>query len=125
VTPPIFGPPLDGSNGFAVVGDSDGGAMDLVPTSDRAVGPMQFLPSSWRANEVDLTGDGAADPQNIYDAAATAAAYLCRSGPGLDDEARLRGAYFSYNHSLEYVDIVLGYAHGYRDAVPTLVSGRR
>lgn len=117
VTVPILGPPLDGSNGFAVVPDSDGGAFDGTATTDRAVGPMQFLPSTWRAMGRDLTGDGTADPQNIYDAAMGAAAYLCRSGP-LAEEARLRAAYLTYNRSQTYVDVVVGHAGSYRDVVP-------
>jgi membrane-bound lytic murein transglycosylase B len=80
---------------------------------------MQFLPGTWRTVGRDGTGDGVADPQNLYDAALSSGVYLCRSGPSLDtDEARLRAAYLTYNRSLEYVDIVLDHAHGYRDAVP-------
>lgn len=116
VTVPILGPPLDGSNGFAVVADSDGGALDGTASTDRAVGPMQFLPSTWRAMGRDLTGDGVADPQNIYDAAMAAAAYLCRSGP-LADEQRLRAAYLTYNRSQTYVDVVVAHATSYREAV--------
>lgn len=119
VNPPIYGPDLDGSNTFRVVPDSDGGALDATSRTDRAVGPMQFLPGTWRTVGRDGTGDGVADPQNLYDAALSSGVYLCRSGPSLGtDEARLRAAYLTYNRSLEYVDIVLDHAHGYRDAVP-------
>jgi membrane-bound lytic murein transglycosylase B len=117
VTPPILGPPLDGTNGFRVVADSDGGALDGDATTDRAVGPMQFLPSTWRTVGRDGTGDGRADPDNVYDAALGAGAYLCRSGD-LSGEQGLRAAYLTYNRSLTYVDTVLGFAHGYRDALP-------
>jgi membrane-bound lytic murein transglycosylase B len=117
VTPPILGPPLDGSNGFRVVADSDGGAYDGDATTDRAVGPMQFLPSTWRTVGRDGNGDGVADPDNVYDAALGAGTYLCRSGD-LSGEAGLRSAYLTYNRSLAYVDTVLGYAQAYRDALP-------
>ncbi|UDY36444.1 lytic transglycosylase domain-containing protein [Dermatobacter hominis] len=117
VTPPILGPPLDGSNGFRVVADSDGGALDGDATTDRAVGPMQFLPSTWRTVGRDGNGDGRADPDNVYDAALGAGAYLCRSGD-LSGEAGLRSAYLTYNRSQTYVDTVIGFAHGYRDALP-------
>ncbi|MEX0768904.1 MAG: lytic murein transglycosylase [Microthrixaceae bacterium] len=120
VTPPIFGPELNGSNSFAIVRDSDGGALDGTSATDRAVGPMQFLPSSWKAVARDGTGDGVADPQNLYDAALTAGVYLCRKGPGLNQDGPLRGAYFSYNRSQEYVRIVLEQARGYQRAVPQL-----
>jgi membrane-bound lytic murein transglycosylase B len=119
VTPPIYGPSLDGSNpAFAVVGDTDGGALDATSSTDRAVGPMQFLPGTWRVVGTDLTGDGTADPHNIYDAAASAATYLCRSGPNLSDPARLRAAVLTYNRSQTYADIVLERADGYAASVP-------
>lgn len=122
VEPPILGPPLDGTNGFRKVPDSDGGALDGDSVSDRAVGPMQFLPSTWRAVGRDGNGDGTSDPDNIYDAALGAATYLCRGG-AVADEVGMRRAYFSYNRSLSYVDTVTGLAFGYRDAValPSLI----
>lgn len=118
VSPPIFGPELNGSNSFAIVRDSDGGALDGTAATDRAVGPMQFLPSSWKAVARDATGDGVADPQNLYDAALTAGVYLCRKGPGLNQEGPLRAAYFSYNRSQRYVDIVMSQAFDYQRSVP-------
>lgn len=116
VTPPVLGPPLDGTTRWAVVHDTDGGALDGDPLFDRAVGPMQFLPGTWKAFARDGNGDGRADPNNIYDAAMGAAAYLCRSG-AVSDDAGLRRAYFSYNHSQTYVDTVVSEALAYRDAV--------
>src|SRR3954454_15357653 len=47
-TPQIKGPPLDGGQ-FAFIRDTDGGAFDGDSSVDRAVGPMQFIPSTWRA----------------------------------------------------------------------------
>lgn len=119
VEPPILGPPLDGSNGFRVVPDSDGGALDGDAANDRAVGPMQFLPGTWRTVGRDGTGDGKPDPDNVYDAALGAATYLCRSGD-LSAESTLRSAYLTYNRSLAYVETVLGYATAYRDALAGL-----
>lgn len=116
VTPPILGPPLDGTNGFRLVPDSDHGALDGDPLIDRAVGPMQFLPSTWRAVGRDGNGDGRAVPDNIYDAALGAAVYLCRSGSVAED-AGMRRAYLSYNRSQTYVDTVVSYAISYRDTV--------
>jgi len=112
-SPPILGIALDGSRGTAVIGDTDGGALDGDPSVDRAVGPMQFIPSTWERWARDGSGDGEADPQNLYDAARSAAAYLCASGPGLDQDAGLRRAFFSYNHSQAYVERVLGFVHEY------------
>lgn len=117
VDPPIIGPPLDGTNGFATIVDTDGGSSDGDASFDRAVGPMQFLPSTWRTVGRDGNGDGLADPDNIYDAALGAGIYLCRTGE-LSAEPNLRAAYLTYNRSQSYVDAVIGFAHEYRDAVP-------
>lgn len=110
---PIIGIQLNGSNATAVIPDTDGGAFDGDAAYDRAVGPMQFIPSTWRAYEADGNEDGVMSPFNMYDATLAAANYLCASSSGLSADSGLRAAYFSYNHSLAYVDNVLGYARGY------------
>lgn len=73
-----------------------------------AVGPMQFLPSTWAAYGADGDGDGVADPRNPADALSGAARLLCANGGG--DSARLPSAVWNYNHSDEYVRQVLGAA---------------
>src|SRR5215218_6123042 len=119
VSPRITGPPLDG-NGVASISDSDGGRWDGDATWDRAVGPMQFIPTTWRTLGRDGNGDGVADPNNLFDAAVSAAGYLCLSGGGsLADPARLRRAAYGYNHSWPYVDAVLGWARLYAGGVAT------
>lgn len=115
-TRPIIGPRLAGRP-FAVIRDSDGGAWDGDTAYDRAVGPMQFIPSTWRAWARDGDGDGTADPQSFYDATAAAAAYLCAGRTDLTDEGQLRAAYFSYNHSTAYVEAVLSAARRYQGAL--------
>lgn len=115
--PPILGPVLDG-NGTAAVADSDGGKLDGDRTWDRAVGPMQFLPSTWRTWGVDADGNGTADPQNVQDAAAAAAGYLCNGGADLRQPAALVAAVFSYNHSNDYVRAVLSAAQTYAKTTP-------
>jgi membrane-bound lytic murein transglycosylase B len=99
----IIGIGLTGENGTALVRDSDDGRLDGDPLLDRAVGPMQFIPTTWAIYRRDGNGDGASDPQNIYDAALAAGAYLCSSGRSLADAANLRSAYFAYNRSSTYV----------------------
>lgn len=113
----IIGPALDGTNGNALIPDTDGGLYDDDPVLDRAVGPMQFIPSTWAAWGRDGDGDGIRDPHTFYDATAGAAAYLCAGRSDLTDEAQLRAAYFSYNHSLAYVAKVLAAARRYQAAL--------
>ena len=109
---PIVGIPLDGTNETAVIPDTDGGKLDGDPVYDRAVGPMQFIPQTWERWKRDGNGDGIEDPSNIYDAALSAAAYLCASGPMVTDDDLTRG-YLSYNHSEDFAAAVLAYAQGY------------
>lgn len=114
VRPGIYGIPLDGSNGTTTIRDTDSGALDRDATWDRAVGPMQFIPGTWRTVGVDANGDGVKDPQNLGDAATAAAVYLC-SGPGdLSTPSGARAAVLRYNHSEAYADQVLAIAAGYR-----------
>jgi hypothetical protein len=81
LSPPIIGIALDGSPGVRAIPDTDGGRLDGDSTWDRAVGAMQFLPTTWARWGQRASGDGQApDPQNIDDAALSAARYLCASG---------------------------------------------
>ncbi|MFD3308359.1 lytic transglycosylase domain-containing protein [Streptomyces sp. NPDC058694] len=129
-TTPILGPVLNG-NGFARITDTDGGAYDGDTTHDRAVGPMQFIPSTWEWSGRDGNGDGKKDPNNIYDAALAAGGYLCRFGWDLSDKADLRRAILSYNNSTHYLNTVLSWLEYYRkgthevpDGTGTLPSSR-
>lgn len=64
---------------------------------------MQFIPQTWADWGVDADGDGAADPDDIDDAAAAAAAYLCADGHDLADHRGWIDAVGSYNHHEDYV----------------------
>jgi hypothetical protein len=116
ITPPIIGPILDGEDGTALVVDTDGGTLDGDASYDHAVGPMQFLPSSWLAFGADGDGDGAASPHNVYDAALSALRHLCTGGVSLDTDTGLTDALFSYNHSQAYVDEVMQWIRHYDQA---------
>ena len=116
-TVPVFGPPLDGTNGTRLIVDSDEGSLDLDPELDRAVGVMQFLPGTWKRWAEDQSGDRKSDPQNIYDAALASGKLLCSAASGLDTDDGLRKAYFAYNRSEDYVEKVLALAHSY-EALP-------
>ncbi|UGB35902.1 lytic murein transglycosylase [Microbacterium sp. cx-55] len=110
-TPTIRGAALDG-RGVAAIPDTDGGAWDGDAVWDRAVGPLQFIPATWSTWGADGNGDGAADPNQIDDAALAAARYLCASGE-MTTVGGWRTAVFSYNHLDVYVDDVARVAQQY------------
>ena len=112
-TSPILGPRLDGSGANAAIPDTDGGAFDGDTVWDRAVGPTQFIPSTWQAYGVDANGDGRADPNNAHDATTATGRYLCAGGLDLSDPGQLHDAVFRYNHSESYVATVLSWARRY------------
>jgi membrane-bound lytic murein transglycosylase B len=112
-TPGIFGIALDGSNNTARIADSDAGLYDSDAKFDRAVGPMQFIPSTWRVVGVDADGDAERNPQDIDDAALASAVYLCSGDDDLSTEAGQRASVFRYNHSQSYVDLVLSIMNAY------------
>ncbi|MDX3342616.1 hypothetical protein V5N34_15575 [Streptomyces baarnensis] len=105
---PIIGPALNGK-GFAAIPDTDQGRLDGDTRWDRAVGPMQFIPSTWAAWGTDGNDDGTAGPHNMYDAALTAGRYLCAGDRDLTDPSALREAILGYNRSNTYADTVLGW----------------
>lgn len=104
--PPIIGPALTGTE-FEAISDTDDGAFDGDIRWDRAVGPLQFIPSTWERWGADGDGDGVADPQQIDDAALAAAHYLCHGGRNLRLEADWIAAIGSYNGATSYLDKVV------------------
>jgi membrane-bound lytic murein transglycosylase B len=112
--PPIIGVPLDGGD-TDVVTDSDDGAIDGDTEHDRAVGPMQLIPQTWRNWHVDANYDGVEDPQNIDDAVSATAAYLCRSGTDMATEEGWRVAITSYNNATAYITNVAEAATRYAE----------
>ncbi|GAA3131216.1 lytic transglycosylase domain-containing protein [Streptomyces rectiviolaceus] len=119
---PILGPVLNG-NGFAKITDTDGGAYDGDKTHDRAVGPMQFIPSTWDTWAQDGNADGKKDPNNIYDAALAAGRYLCANDRDLSVDADLHKAILSYNHSTDYLNTVLSWLEYYREGTHEVPDG--
>lgn len=114
---PIYGPALDGTlPGNEVIKAASGGYV-------RAVGPMQFLPSTWDHYAADGNGDGVADPNNVFDAALAAGKYLCSGGLNLRDQAQELQAVLRYNNSTAYAANVLSWAAAYRTGgAPTQVT---
>jgi len=119
---PILGPVLDGGPGVAAIPDTDDGRWDTDETWDRAVGPMQFIPSSWTVHGEDGNGDGRSDPNNVTDAALASAGYLCSGERDVSVEKQRRQAVYSYNHSWDYVDLVLAWADAYAGGTPVLTG---
>lgn len=99
-----------GSYGGAVMSD-DGVVSPGIygpPTPyGRAVGPMQFLESTWAK-----FGAGA-NPQDIDEAAKATARYLCYGGRDLGSDADRRAAAFSYNHADWYVANIIAVYEDY------------
>jgi peptidoglycan hydrolase CwlO-like protein len=96
---------------LAAVGEveSDHGR-NMGPSSAGAMGPMQFLPSTWETSGVDGNGDGVANIMDPEDAIPAAAGYL-KIGGAPQDWYR---ALYSYNHADWYVKKVLAVAEAYR-----------
>ncbi|MBC9718861.1 lytic transglycosylase [Streptomyces sp. TRM66268-LWL] len=115
---PILGPRLDGRE-FALIRDTDGGQYDGDPEYDRAVGPLQFIPSTWKQWGADGDADGQRDPGNINDAALAAGLYLCAGDRDLAKPDQLDAAILSYNNSRTYVNTVLAWMRHYQQHTPT------
>ncbi|MFE6095680.1 lytic transglycosylase domain-containing protein [Streptomyces massasporeus] len=119
---PILGPQLDG-NGFALIKDTDDGAYDGNSSYDQAVGPMQFIPSTWAWAGRDGNDDGKKDPNNIYDAALAAGHYLCRNNWDLSQQGELDRAILSYNNSRDYLNLVMRWLEYYRKGTHEVPDG--
>jgi hypothetical protein len=123
--PPIYGPRLDGTHGFAAIHDTDRGLLDRDRKWDRAVGPMQFLPSTWHTwGGTDRHGR-MRDPQDIRAAATATAAYLCAGGANLAQLQGMATAVYGYNHSFDYVRLVLSVAARYAGLTPDALGVNR
>lgn len=110
----IIGPALDGRSGFmAIPATPASTSLDGDPKWAHAVGPMQFIHSTWQRWASDGDGDGRRDPHDIDDAAYAAARYLCASGDDLTTGVGWQRAILSYNHSGAYTVQVLNQANQY------------
>jgi hypothetical protein len=114
----IIGPTLDGTEGNQVVVDTDKGALDGDPVYDHGVGPMQFIPETWKNRGADGNNDGVKDPYNFYDAALATARLLCanRGDQRLSTVTGFGNAIFAYNNSKDYVRKVTDIAIKYQKA---------
>lgn len=120
LTKPIIGPRLDGSEGVKEIRDSDRGVLDGDRELDRAVGPLQFLPTTWQRWGARANADGRSpDPQNLDDAALAAGRYLCGSGANLATGHGWWRAVLEYNNSVDYGQTVFSGADAYARASTT------
>jgi Transglycosylase SLT domain len=98
---------------LAAIGQIESGdGSNMGPSTAGALGPMQFLPSTWA--EWGTTAFGETGPPNImdpYDAVPSAARLFCAAGGSTP--AGLPGAIFAYNHATWYVNEVLALAQEY------------
>ncbi|MCL6437988.1 MAG: lytic transglycosylase domain-containing protein [Rubrobacteraceae bacterium] len=90
--------------------ESDHGR-NMGPSSAGALGPMQFLPSTWRLYGIDGNHDGVANIMDPRDAIPSAARYLRLNGA----PRHWYRAIYAYNHAGWYVEKVLTVAHHYRE----------
>ncbi|MFY1674995.1 lytic murein transglycosylase [Plantactinospora sp. WMMB334] len=111
--PDIIGLPLDGNGGRMRIMDTEDGQLDGDATYDRAVGPMQFIPTTWEEVGADADGDGVENPHSIDDAALAAGNYLCKGGRNLSVAADWWSAILSYNDVRPYAQSVFDNANRY------------
>ena len=114
----IIGPTLDGTEGNQLVVDTDNGELDGDPMYDHGVGPMQFIPETWKNRGADGNNDGFKDAYNFYDAALATARMLCanRGDQRLSTVTGFGNAVFAYNPSKDYVRKVTDIAVRYQRA---------
>ncbi len=113
--PRIRGIALDG-DGVRAIADTDGGDLDGDRRWDRAVGPMQFIPTTWARWGSDGDRDGRTNPQDVDDAALATARYLCGTGKRLGSRDGWLRAVVTYNQSTAYVRKTSRTATGYADS---------
>ncbi|MFC0030969.1 lytic murein transglycosylase [Micromonospora chaiyaphumensis] len=111
--PEILGAPLDGQGGRSRILDTDQGQLDHDPVYDKALGPMQFIPSTWQQIGADADNDGVKNPHDIDDAALAAGRYLCQGGRNMTIAGDWWGAILSYNDVRRYAQDVFDKADEY------------
>nr|WP_130329133.1 lytic transglycosylase domain-containing protein [Micromonospora kangleipakensis] len=111
--PEIVGDPLDGQGGRSRILDTDKGQLDRDTVYDRALGPMQFIPTTWQEIGADADNDGRRDPHDIDDAALAAGNYLCKGGRNMTIPGDWWGAILSYNDVRRYAQNVFDRANEY------------
>ncbi|HEY2505495.1 MAG TPA: lytic transglycosylase domain-containing protein [Streptosporangiaceae bacterium] len=97
----------------AIAQIESGDGANVGPSTAGALGPMQFLPSTWAVWGIDAFGQtGQPNIMNPYDAVPSAARLLCADGAATGGKS-LAQAIFDYNHAHWYVTDVLALAAKY------------
>lgn len=112
-SPPVIGPALNGQGFAAIRATPESTSWHGDATWEHAVGPLQFIRSTWAKWGSDGDGDGVADPMDLDDAAWTAARYLCADAHDLSSVSGWNAAVHSYNHDNTYVLNVANAANTY------------
>ncbi|MCW2787657.1 MAG: hypothetical protein JWP74_4174, partial [Marmoricola sp.] len=110
---PVIGPALDGTKYAAIHSTPLSASWHGDSVWEHAVGPMQFIASTWEKWGVDGDRDGTANPLDLNDAALTTAHYLCADGHDLATATGWSAAIHSYDHDDQYVLNVLSAANTY------------
>ncbi len=111
--PEIIGDALDGKGGRQRITDTDRGLYDDDTVYDRAIGPMQFIPTTWQEIGADADNDGRKNPHDLDDAALAAGNYLCKGGRNMTVPGDWWGAILSYNDVRRYAQDVFDKANEY------------
>lgn len=112
----ILGPALDGVGPVAAIPATvESSRWHGDPRWDHAVGPLQFIPTTWDLWASDGDGDGTASPNDIDDAAWAAARYLCTDDRDLTTGSGWASGIYSYNQAQVYVDDVFAAATTYAE----------
>lgn len=99
---------------LAAIGSVESGhGVNMGPSSAGALGPMQFMPATWRSMGVDGNNDGRPNIMDPEDAIPAAARYLRASGAPEDYHRAL----LAYNNAEWYVAEVMAKAVEYRGAL--------
>jgi hypothetical protein len=130
--PPLYGVSLDGSGKggnrtphINKLSQADKDRFGVTGRYIKAVGPTQFLPSTWI--NVEKEHGAQLDPQSMIDSTLATGLYLCnRAGiqndPLASDDSAAK-AFRGYNNSGSYVKSAMGHTAKFREAINHARSG--
>ncbi|MCA9349426.1 lytic murein transglycosylase, partial [Candidatus Saccharibacteria bacterium] len=103
----------DGTVSNPIIGDV------LTRSGERAIGPGQFLPSTWSSVGFDADGDGEVNAQDADDAIASSVRYIC---PGVGKNDNYKSAVAIYNGSSSYYTGVMNWSSRYKGTLSESLS---